>query len=350
MVISWDLGGTLSWKTKAKRSRQSPPPPEYNADEISAAECLILLANCGGGFCPSTTTTNEEKKSTAAAIASSTALTIFDPKKQHGSSYSATPPTIIAASPHTAGATMEVNPIIVSADPATIAAVSPATGATTDDNQPTATNTTPATASATVDAKKRQETSPDTPLLLAHSNSHKCNVCGKVFSSYQALGGHKTSHRPKLPIPTISDHSNPGSSATTDFNRISALNPSGRLHKCSECNMIFPTGQALGGHKRKHYEGPLLRNAANCYTTSLNHSPGDNSGMTSGAGASGRNIGWKLSPPPELYCTHHQHWEHHSEKRIFNGKKLLNVICAVLGLIKWILFIIDVIMKLFYLY
>ncbi|CAE6075670.1 unnamed protein product [Arabidopsis arenosa] len=44
---------------------------------------------------------------------------------------------------------------------------------------------------------------------------YKCSVCGKSFPSYQALGGHKTSHR----------------------------KPS------------FPSGQALGGHKRCHYDG-----------------------------------------------------------------------------------------------
>ncbi|CAA7401383.1 unnamed protein product [Spirodela intermedia] len=32
--------------------------------------------------------------------------------------------------------------------------------------------------------------------------------------------------------------------------------PSGREHKCSTCGMIFLTGQALGGHKRKHWPGP----------------------------------------------------------------------------------------------
>ncbi|GMJ03979.1 salt tolerance zinc finger [Hibiscus trionum] len=30
---------------------------------------------------------------------------------------------------------------------------------------------------------------------------------------------------------------------------------SGRSHECSICHKTFPTGQALGGHKRCHYEG-----------------------------------------------------------------------------------------------
>ena len=29
----------------------------------------------------------------------------------------------------------------------------------------------------------------------------------------------------------------------------------GRVHRCTICHKEFPTGQALGGHKRKHYDG-----------------------------------------------------------------------------------------------
>lgn len=31
-------------------------------------------------------------------------------------------------------------------------------------------------------------------------------------------------------------------------------------HECSICGKIFPSGQALGGHKRKHYGGVISRN------------------------------------------------------------------------------------------
>lgn len=83
-------------------------------------------------------------------------------------------------------------------------------------------------------------------------NSHKCSVCNKAFSSYQALGGHKASHR-KLATAAATGEENPSNSATTTST--SALNPSGRTHECSICHKSFPTGQALGGHKRRHYEG-----------------------------------------------------------------------------------------------
>ncbi|KAJ0798291.1 putative transcription factor C2H2 family [Helianthus annuus] len=91
-------------------------------------------------------------------------------------------------------------------------------------------------------------------MLLARGNpsatvspphhAYACTVCNKTFPSYQALGGHKASHRKNIP----DDH--PSTSTTT-----SVLKPSGKSHECSICHRCFPTGQALGGHKRRHYDG-----------------------------------------------------------------------------------------------
>ncbi|KAK4805010.1 hypothetical protein SAY86_004827 [Trapa natans] len=80
---------------------------------------------------------------------------------------------------------------------------------------------------------------------------HKCSVCGKAFPSYQALGGHKASHR-KLIGAGADEQSTP-----TTGNGASC---SGRVHECSICHKTFPTGQALGGHKRCHYEGGTITN------------------------------------------------------------------------------------------
>ncbi|ESQ47937.1 hypothetical protein EUTSA_v10021307mg [Eutrema salsugineum] len=89
--------------------------------------------------------------------------------------------------------------------------------------------------------------------------SYKCSVCGKAFPSYQALGGHKASHRIKPPTATTTDDSTaPSISVAGDKpTNSNAVAPSGKIHECSICHKVFPTGQALGGHKRCHYEGNL---------------------------------------------------------------------------------------------
>ncbi|XP_022988946.1 zinc finger protein ZAT10-like [Cucurbita maxima] len=94
-------------------------------------------------------------------------------------------------------------------------------------------------------------------LMLAHGGNipsptklpYSCSVCNKSFSSYQALGGHKSSHRKSDAIDTDS------TSATTTSAVSSSTAASTRTHQCSICFKCFPTGQALGGHKRRHYDG-----------------------------------------------------------------------------------------------
>ncbi|KFK39287.1 hypothetical protein AALP_AA3G225100 [Arabis alpina] len=84
--------------------------------------------------------------------------------------------------------------------------------------------------------------------------AYKCSVCGKAFPSYQALGGHKASHRIKPP-PT--DDPNITVVAGEKTHNPTTVPASGKIHECSICHKVFPTGQALGGHKRCHYEGNL---------------------------------------------------------------------------------------------
>ncbi|KAF8050155.1 hypothetical protein N665_2036s0006 [Sinapis alba] len=63
-----------------------------------------------------------------------------------------------------------------------------------------------------------------------------CDICGKVLQTYQALGGHRTSHRTK---------------------RLKICDKNGqpmvRHYKCEVCGRVFGSGQALGGHKKVHY-------------------------------------------------------------------------------------------------
>ncbi|KAL6856214.1 hypothetical protein ACP4OV_019016 [Aristida adscensionis] len=90
-----------------------------------------------------------------------------------------------------------------------------------------------------------------TPGLLQPPPLHfRCPLCGKAFASYQALGGHKASHR------------KPPSFLETGGAEPSAANGcggAGGRHVCTVCRRGFATGQALGGHKRFHYlHGPSV--------------------------------------------------------------------------------------------
>ncbi|XP_047335573.1 zinc finger protein 1-like [Impatiens glandulifera] len=105
--------------------------------------------------------------------------------------------------------------------------------------------------------------------------SFNCSVCGKSFHSYQALGGHKASHRSK---PPAGESAPPSKVVPVSF-------PSGRVHECSICHKCFPTGQALGGHKRRHYEGGNNVN---------------NFGTPSSGSSSGRNFDLNLPAMPEM--------------------------------------------------
>ncbi|GAA0157096.1 C2H2 zinc finger transcription factor [Lithospermum erythrorhizon] len=106
------------------------------------------------------------------------------------------------------------------------------------------------------------------------THSYRCSVCDKSFSSYQALGGHKASHRNKE-----GNHPSTSTSTTTGVggsnSYVSALNPSGRPHECSICHKLFPTGQALGGHKRRHYEGNLGSGASKSVVTTTTTTTSD---------------------------------------------------------------------------
>ncbi|KAI4295757.1 hypothetical protein L6164_035769 [Bauhinia variegata] len=84
--------------------------------------------------------------------------------------------------------------------------------------------------------------------------SHRCTVCNKAFSSYQALGGHKASHR-KSASEAVANANTDNASASVSASTSTTTTASGRMHECTICHKAFPTGQALGGHKRCHYDG-----------------------------------------------------------------------------------------------
>ncbi|XP_061351311.1 zinc finger protein ZAT11-like [Gastrolobium bilobum] len=86
-------------------------------------------------------------------------------------------------------------------------------------------------------------------ILLSHVQENKplkksyvpvefeCKTCNRKFSSFQALGGHRTSHKkPKLDAEE----------------KAKSFGNKPKMHECSICGQEFSLGQALGGHMRRH--------------------------------------------------------------------------------------------------
>lgn len=79
---------------------------------------------------------------------------------------------------------------------------------------------------------------------MAAEGVFECKTCSKRFPSFQALGGHRTSHTRLQARTMLSDQ------AAAERDRA-------RAHECAVCGLEFSMGQALGGHMRRHRgEGP----------------------------------------------------------------------------------------------
>jgi hypothetical protein len=119
----------------------------------------------------------------------------------------------------------------------------------------------------------------------------RCAVCGKAFASYQALGGHKSSHR-KQPTPEqyAAAAAQPQAVSTADSEETTSSSggTAGGPHRCTICRRGFATGQALGGHKRCHYW-----DGTSSVSVSLSASATVSSGVTV------RNFDLNLMPVPE---------------------------------------------------
>lgn len=135
--------------------------------------------------------------------------------------------------------------------------------------------------------------------------AYNCPLCDKVFSSYQALGGHKTSHRIK---PTaVDDHSTSVSGAATSSTTTS--NSAGRAHVCNVCQKSFPTGQALGGHKRRHYDGGAAAAANNQSYSGMTMTSSEGAGSTHTFSHTHRNFDLNIPASSKLFFSGEQEVE-----------------------------------------
>ncbi|TXG49718.1 hypothetical protein EZV62_025593 [Acer yangbiense] len=90
-------------------------------------------------------------------------------------------------------------------------------------------------------------------MLLSHGRDQRdiesipdrvfeCKTCNRQFQSFQALGGHRASHKkPRLMT-----------EGTEDSSPLLQSPVKPKTHECSICGLEFAIGQALGGHMRRH--------------------------------------------------------------------------------------------------
>ncbi|CAL9145619.1 zinc finger protein ZAT6-like [Musa acuminata AAA Group] len=134
---------------------------------------------------------------------------------------------------------------------------------------------------------------PPLPSPPPKAQSYGCSVCGKAFPSYQALGGHKTSHRKPAATTAAARGDDAASVSNGGGAPVVVAGSLGKLHECSVCHKSFPTGQALGGHMRCHYDGVIGgRATAGTAITAT-------AASSSGAASSGRDRGFDLNRPPQ---------------------------------------------------
>ncbi|EYU23573.1 hypothetical protein MIMGU_mgv1a007726mg [Erythranthe guttata] len=98
------------------------------------------------------------------------------------------------------------------------------------------------------------------------SKCFTCSICKKAFSSYQALGGHRASHKKFkgccAPITgnmfepenshSQGGNNNNNSNQNNNNDKVIVSGKSSKEHECPICFKVFSSGQALGGHKRSH--------------------------------------------------------------------------------------------------
>ncbi|XP_071711548.1 zinc finger protein ZAT11 [Rutidosis leptorrhynchoides] len=134
-----------------------------------------------------------------------------------------------------------------------------------------------------------------TEKLSSLRGGYECKTCNRTFPSFQALGGHRASHKkPKLNFEdkksnsvSIEDHHHEEEEEEKLVEDLITVNDlkSTKIHECSICGSEFLSGQALGGHMRKHRPIPpsinrnsiitddVIENSKNMLSLDLNFPP-----------------------------------------------------------------------------
>ncbi|KAG0546937.1 hypothetical protein BDA96_01G036400 [Sorghum bicolor] len=101
-----------------------------------------------------------------------------------------------------------------------------------------------------------------------------CKTCSRAFTSFQALGGHRTSHlrgRHGLELGVgaraLKQHKQQAAAAEASGRGGDNKPPpqQQQQHECHICGLGFEMGQALGGHMRRHREEMGAAEAADAW-------------------------------------------------------------------------------------
>ncbi|CAI8612018.1 unnamed protein product [Vicia faba] len=113
--------------------------------------------------------------------------------------------------------------------------------------------------------------------ITSNDRVFECKTCNRQFSSFQALGGHRASHKkPRLMMGENID----GQLLNTP--------PKPKSHECSICGLEFAIGQALGGHMRRHRASNMNNSNNTMSSSSGGGGGGGNSSFDSSQKMKGR--------------------------------------------------------------
>ncbi|OMO90399.1 Zinc finger, C2H2-like protein [Corchorus olitorius] len=119
---------------------------------------------------------------------------------------------------------------------------------------------------------------------------YECKTCNRSFPSFQALGGHRASHKKpkaaamgedKKPLGlAVKDDDEEGQNKESSVlalqvsnNKVNSHgnnnNKGNKIHECSICGSEFTSGQALGGHMRRHRAAAAAAAAAAATATNI---------------------------------------------------------------------------------